>query len=139
MISLFYFLANISLPVLQLYFCIYLGSVSVWNNNNELMSGSIINSFRMLYRSNTPFLSLRCFAGEGHGELQWRTKNVSSLSETLSDKAVPGLSVVGTGQDLTLNYADIDTNDTGYYVCYSRMSGESFEVFTTLGELLNMA
>ena len=111
-----------------------LGPVSVWNNNNELLPNSIINSFRIFFNDGLPFLSLRCFSEDGHGDLQWQTEDVSTLSDNVTLNSTQSLTVIGYSHDSTLNYAEFDANKTGYYICKSYESGEEVRVFTTFGK-----
>ena len=114
---------------------IFSGPVSVWNNNNELLPYSVINSYRYFLNDELPFLSLRCFSIDGHQNIYWETRNVSTLPNILTpNNDIDELTIVGEERDTTLNYADFNSKKTGYYSCVSGVSGEEFTVLTTFGK-----
>ena len=81
-------------------------------------------------------MSLRCFSEEGNGKLLWHTSDVESLPETLTEivtDSIESLSIVGDGHDVTVNYANVNESDLGYYICRSNESGKISSVLTTLG------
>lgn len=88
----------------------------------------------MFFNDGLPFLSLRCFSEDGHGNLQWQTEDVSTLSNNVTLNSTQSLTVIGYSHDSTLNYAEFNENKTGYYICKSYESGEEVRVFTTFGK-----
>ena len=114
---------------------IFSGPISVWNNNNELLPYSVINSYRYFLNDELPFLSLRCFSIDGHQNIYWGTRNVSTLPNIIThDTELDDLTVIEGDQDTTLNYEDFNNEKTGYYSCVSGVSGEEFTVLTTFGK-----
>ena len=107
----------------------------MWNNNNELLPYSVINSYRYFFNDELPFLSLRCFSIDGHQNVYWETRNVSTLPNILTpDNEIDDLTVIGGERDTTLNYGGFNSEKTGYYSCVSGVSGEEFTVLTTFGK-----
>lgn len=112
--------------------------MSVFNQGDEVLPNAVINHFR-LFDSNK-FLSLRCFSREEHSNLQWLTRDVTSLPDVLSAQAVndiDALNIVSSdfGRDLTLNIMNFSSANTGYFICRSNQSGSEVEVLTTTSKL----
>lgn len=110
----------------------------MFNQGDEVLPSPVINHFRS-FGSSGQFLSLRCFSQEGHGDLQWLTRDVESLPDVLTaevDSSLTALSIIGSeqGHDLTLNLANFSSSSAGYYICQSNESGNRMEVLTTTSE-----
>ncbi len=112
-----------------------IGPVSIWNNNRELVPNAVVNVFSNFIEDNLPFLSLRCFSTEGNGMLYWKTREVSLLPTDLnSDSQINNLTIIESDHDITINYAQLSNQKTGYYACVSNTSDEQFEALVTLGK-----
>ncbi len=115
--------------------CVIIGSVSIWNNNQELSPNAVINTFNNYFDDNLPFLSLRCFSTQGNGLLYWKTENVTSLPTLIdANSQINNLSVIETDRDITLNYARINEQKIGYYICSSNATQIESIVLVTLGK-----
>ena len=111
--------------------------VAILKNDIELKPNAIINNFTDPI-SNLQQLSLRCVGTQGHGELQWETRNVERFPDVLDD------GTVSNNEDLSIEYLSVDKRDTvltlqtiapdtmGNYMCRSRQSGYTIGLYTTM-------
>ena len=99
------------------------------------MADAVINSFSVF--GGVEYLSLRCVGTLGSGQLQWEAREVQRFSGVIGD------SVLGSNDDITVDYYSADMRDTqlvlqpiaqdtvGYYTCRSTTSGYEATVLTT--------
>ena len=111
--------------------------MAILKNDIELKPDSIINNFTDPF-SSLQQLSLRCVGTQGHGELQWETRNVERFPDILDDNTV------GSNEELSIEYLSVDKRDTvltlqtialdtlGDYMCRSLQSGYTTGLYTTL-------
>ena len=111
--------------------------MALLSNDRELEQNAVINTFPTLSRTNMLVLSLVCFGIEGHGGLQWQTKDVQKFPDILDSQAVRNY------DDLTLEFFDDDRRDSllmvqpiaqdtvGFYTCKSSQSDYKATVYTT--------
>ena len=111
--------------------------MALLSNDRELEQNAVINTFSTLSRTDLLVLSLVCFGIEGHGELQWQTKDVQKFPDILDSQAVRNY------DDLTLKFFDDDRRDSllmvhpiaqdtvGFYTCKSTQSDNEATVYTT--------
>ena len=105
----------------------------------ELPAGAIINLFNFGLDSREQFLSLNCLSVRGHPNLEWVSRDVSSLfpDGPISSLSSPNIRVEyfaesdSQQRDTVLLVGPITQGLTGYYSCQSRQSGVSAEVYTT--------
>ena len=121
-----------------MWFISFSDPVAITNNGKELQPGAVISAFSTFFTSNQPILSLRCFSLSGHGQLQWRAREVESLPDlqVLSSETAEAVNISYSSnperRDVVITHHPFGSQGTGYYVCRSEESGYEVEVYTTL-------
>ncbi len=107
--------------------------VAILNNDRELGTYAVINSFNIYFSTNKPVLNLRCFSIDGHGDLQWQTKDVAELPEVLdSSLDIPNLELSYSGdRDVIMTLHPFAEGLNGTYTCASLESGFETDVIAT--------
>ena len=115
--------------------------MAILNDDRELNPGAVINSFELFTPSNQPVLNLRCLSIDGHGELQWRTREVEALPDVVDVETAGQINFLNvsysdsiTRRDSIISYHPFDEQGTGYYACRSEESSYQAEVYTSLDD-----
>lgn len=117
--------------------CSFADPVAILNNDQELQPNAVINIFSSLSLTGVQFISLICYGIQGHGELQWETRDVQRFPDVLDSNTD------SNDNDLSIDYFTDDRRGSslllqpiaedvvGFYTCKSTQSGYEATVFTT--------
>ena len=121
---------------MRLYHYFLSNPVAITNSGKELQPGAVISAFATFF--NQPILTLRCFCLSGHGQLQWRAREVEALPDlqVLGSDTVEAVNISYSSNPerryVVVTHHPFSSRGTGYYVCRSEESSYKVEVYTTL-------